>query len=188
MRRARPISDPDPRFDTFFFSCLGLAKSAYYIMDDRRYRDAIRSWRMNVLDLKGRTQFNRMMRLRDNDVHQGRSDGKTLATRIPIERNSADDAWIFQQQPSYAALGVRRPVSEYMNPDGITVSSYEGLQGSMNLFVEIAGETSEAANACERFITQLSQMLDALSAANVPPLGPLQRLWLWFKAKLRIRD
>jgi hypothetical protein len=36
-----------------------------------------------------------MMRLRDNDVHQGRSDGKTLATLIPIERSSDDDAWIY---------------------------------------------------------------------------------------------
>jgi hypothetical protein len=191
LRRARPISDPDLRLDTFFFSCLGLAKSAYYITrDDQggRYRDAIHSWRMNVLDDKGRTQFNRMMRLRDSDVHQGRSDGKTLATMIPIERSSNDDTWMYQQQPNYAALGISRPVTEHKNPDGSTVSSYDGLQGSMCLYVEIAGETCEASNACERFIAQLSHLIDAVGGANVPPLGPLQRLWLWFRTKLRIRD
>ncbi len=56
------------RLDAFFFSCLGLAKSAYYIIKDdqgSRYRDAIHSWRMNLLNHKGRTQFNRMMKLRD---------------------------------------------------------------------------------------------------------------------------
>jgi hypothetical protein len=191
LRRARPISDPDLRLDTFFFSCLGLSKSAYYIIrDDQggRYRDAIHSWRMNVLDDKGRTQFSRMMRLRDSDVHQGRSDGKTLATLIPIERSSNDDVWMYQQQPNYAALGINRPVTQHKNPDGSTVSSYDGLQGSMCLYVEIAGETCEASNACERFIAQLSQLIDAVGGANVPPLGPLQRLWLWFRTKLRIRD
>jgi hypothetical protein len=182
LRRARPISDPDPRLDTFFFSCLGLAKSAYYIIKDDqggRYRDAIHSWRMNVLDHKGRKQFNRMMKLRDNDVHQGRSDGKALATLIPIERSIDDDGWMYQQQPNYAALGISRPVTEHKSPDGSTVSSYDGLQGSMGLYFEIAGETCEASNACERFIAQLSQLIDAVSTANVPPLGLLQRLWLW---------
>jgi hypothetical protein len=189
LRRARPISDPDLRLDTFFFSCLGLSKSAYYIiMTDQRSRDAIHSWRMNVLDHRGRTLFNRMMRLRDNDVHQGRSEGKTLATLIPIERSSDDDVWMYQQQPNYAALGISRPVTEHKNPDGSTVNSYNGLQGSMSLYVEIAGETCEASNACERFIAQLSHLIDAVGAANVPPLGPLQRLWLWFRTKLRIRD
>jgi hypothetical protein len=189
LRRARPISDPDLRLDTFFFSCLGLSKSVYYIIDQgSRYRDAIHSWRMNVLDHRGRTHFNRMMRLRDNDVHQGRSDGKTLATLIPIERSCDDDVWMYQQRPNYAALGISRTVTEHRNPDGSTVSSYDGLQGSMCLYVEIAGETCEASNACERFIAQLSHLIDAVGAANVPPLGPLQRLWLWFRKKLRIRD
>ncbi len=78
LRRARPISDSDLRLDTFFFSCLGLCKSAYYIIRDEqgsRYKNAIHSWRMNVLDHRGRTQFNRMMTLRDNEelLHYGRS-------------------------------------------------------------------------------------------------------------------
>jgi hypothetical protein len=133
-------------------------------------------------------QFNRMMGLRDKDVHQGKSEGKTLANAIPIERNFEDDFWMYQQQSNYAALGIGRPVTEHINPDGSTVSSYDGLQGSMSLYIEIAGETCEASNACEKFIAQLSQLIDAVGAANLPPLGPLQRLWLWFRTKLRIRD
>jgi hypothetical protein len=189
LRRARPVSDPNPRLDTFFFACLGLAKSAYYIIKDdqgSRYKDAIHSWRVNVLDHKGRAQFNRMMRLRDTDVHQGRSDGKTLATMIPIERSA--DSYVYQQRPNYAVFGLARPVTEYKAPDGSTVRSYEGLQGTRCLYVDVAGETCEASNACERFITQLSQLIDAVAAANVPPLGPLQRLWLWFRTRLRVRD
>jgi hypothetical protein len=143
---------------------------------------------MNVLDHTGRTQFNKMMKLRDNDVHQGRSDGKTLATMIPIERSSDDDSWMYQQQPNNAALGIRRTATQHKNPDGSTVSSYDGLQGSMCLYVEIAGETCEASNACERFIAQLGNLIDEMEAANVPPLGPLQRLWLWFRTKLHIWD
>ena len=138
--------------------------------------------------LTDRTQFNRMMGLRDIDVHQGKSDGKTLAKAIPIERSFEDDCWLYQQQPNYAALGISRPVTEHKNPDGSTVSSYDGLQGSMSLYIEIAGETCEASNACEKFIAQLSQLIDAVGAANLPPLSPPQRLWLWFRTKLRIRD
>jgi len=172
LRRAHPIGDSDLRLDTFFFSCLGLSQSAYYIInDDHGYKDAIHSWRMNVLDDMGRAQFNKMMKLRDNDVHHGLSDGKTLATMIPIERSS--DVWMYQQQPNYAALGVSRPVTQHKNPDGSTVSSYDGLQTSMHLYVEIAGETCEASNACERFIAQLGNLIDKLEAANVPPLSSL---------------
>jgi hypothetical protein len=191
MRRARTPSNPDIRLDTFFFSCLSLSKSAYYIVENdqgRRYKGAIYSWRMNVLDNPGRTHFNRMMNLRDIDVHQGRSDGKTLATLIPFERTSDDDTWMYQPPPNYAALGISRPITEHNNPDGSKVSSYDGLQGSMSLYVEIAGQTWEAAKACERFIAQLTSLIDAVGAANVPPLGLLQRLRLWFRTKLRLRD
>jgi hypothetical protein len=190
MRRARPVNIPDLRLDTFFFACLGLAKSAYYIIETaqgHRYKDAIHSWRMNMLDHRGRTQFNRMMNLRDIDVLQGKSDGKTLAAMIPLERSTDEDAWMHQTHSNYAALGISRPVTEHTNPDGSTVSSYDGLQGSMSLYIEIAGETCEAANACERFIAQLKQLIDAVAAANVPPLTPLQRLWLWVRQKLCIR-
>lgn len=78
----------------FFFSCLGLSQSAFYIISkDRRHKSAIRSWKMSVLDEKGRMKFHDMMSLRDNDVHHGQSDGKMLPTMIPIERGSGVDAW-----------------------------------------------------------------------------------------------
>jgi hypothetical protein len=189
LRRGRTISDPDLRLDTFFFACLGLAKSAYYVVDHgSAYTQAIHSWRMNVLDHKGRTQFNRMMRLRDIDVHQGRTDGQTLAAMIAIERSYGDEAWLYQPRPNYAALGISPPLTQHKNPDGNTVSSSEGLQGSMCLYIEIAGETCEASNACERFIAQLGALIDAVGAANIPPLSLRQRLSLWFREKLGLRD
>jgi len=176
QRRARPLRIPDIRLDTFFFACLGLSKSAFNIIRNGqggRCKGAISSWRENVLDDTGRMQFDRMMKLRDIDVHQGESDGKTLAAMIPMERSHDDDAWMYQLPPNYAALGIRRPVTVHTNPDGGTVSSYEGLQGSLCLYVEIAGETCEASNACERFIAQLKQLIDSVAAANVPPPQPI---------------
>jgi hypothetical protein len=173
QRRARPLSIPDIRLDTFFFACLGLSKSAFNIIRNGqggRYKGAISSYREHVLDDKGRMQFDRMMKLRDIDVHQGESDGTTLAAMIPMERSTDDDAWMYQPPPNYAALGIQRPSTEHTNPDGRTVSSYEGLQGGLCLYVEIGGETCEASNACERFIAQLKQLIDSVAAANVPPL------------------
>jgi hypothetical protein len=177
LRRGRAVSDPDLRLDTFFFSCLGLCKSAFNIIRDGQgghYKGAIGRWRDSILDDAGRAQFDRMMKLRDKDVHQGQSDGKTLAAMIPIERSYDDNMWMHQQQPNYAALGISRPVTEHKNPDGGTISSYEGLQGSVCLYIEIAGKTWEASNACERFIAQLSQLIDSVGAANGPTPGPLE--------------
>jgi hypothetical protein len=169
MRRARPVSNPDLRLDTFFFSCLGLCKSAFNIIRNGqggRYKDAIRSWRENVLDDAGLTHFDRMMKLRDIDVHQGQSDGKALAAMIPIERSYDDDAWMYQQQPNYAVLGISRPTTQHKNPDGSTVSSYDGLQSSVCLYIEIAGQMWEASKACERFIVQLRQLIDSVGTVN----------------------
>src|ERR1700682_2667902 len=63
LRQARPTSDSDLRLDAFFFSCLGLSQSVFYIIDSDaqsgRYKDAIHRWRMNALDEKGRAQFNK---------------------------------------------------------------------------------------------------------------------------------
>jgi hypothetical protein len=58
----------------------------------------------------------------------------------------------------------------------------------MCLYIEIAGKTWEASNACERFIAQLKQLIDSVAAANVPALSHLQRLWLWIRKKLGNRD
>jgi hypothetical protein len=76
-----------------------------------------------------------------------------------------------QQQPNYAVLGISRPTTEHKNPDGNLVSSYDGLQSSVCLYIEIAGQTWEASKACERFIAQLRQLIDSAGSANVPPLG-----------------
>ena len=183
MRGARTPSIPDVRLDALFFSCLGLAKSAYNILEnDRPTKDAIHSWRMNVLDHSGRTQFNRMMNLRDIDVHQGTFVGETLGAMIPIEPDV--DAWMYQQHPNNAALGIRPVATEHTNPDGGTASSFDGLQGTMQLYIEIAGKKVEASGACETFISQLRSLIDAVESANIPPLRVLRRLSLWILATM----
>jgi hypothetical protein len=166
LRKARPIDHQDLRLDTFFFSCLGLAQSAFYIISNGPYKDAIHNWRMTTLDSDGRAQLNKMMNLRDTDVHHGLSEGKALATMIPMERSSDDDWWMYQQRPNYAVFGISPPATERMNPDGTTVRSFDGLQGTMCLYVDIAGETCEASNVCERFITLLGSLIGAVEAAH----------------------
>ena len=174
MRRARSLTNPDLRLDTFFFSCLGLAQSAFYILDaEHRSKALIRSWKINALDQDGRTRFNKMMDIRGMDVHHGKSEGLALATMIPLERSYDGDNYIYQQQTNTAALGISRQATEHRNPDGSTVSSYEGLQGSMNLYIEIAGNTYEGAAACEWFIAQLKSLIDTVSAAGPTPPAPL---------------
>jgi hypothetical protein len=107
---------------------------------------------------------------------------------IPIERSSDDDAWIYQQQSNNAVLGIRPTATEHQNPDGSTVSSYDGLQSTLRLYIEIADKTWEASDACERFIAQLKQLVESVAAANVPPLSLLQQGWLWIRKNLGIRD
>jgi acetylornithine deacetylase/succinyl-diaminopimelate desuccinylase-like protein len=126
-----------------------------------------------------------MMNLRDIDVHQGRSDGKTLATMIPIEPVGTEGRWRDQQRPNYAIFGIAPPLTEHKNPDGGIVSSVDGLQGTMCLYVTIAGKTSEASNACRQFLDQLTSLIEALEAANVPPLGRMGRLWRWLRITRR---
>jgi hypothetical protein len=86
MRRGSPAFSHELLLDARFVSCLGLAKSTHNIVKDAecgRYRDTIRLWRTTALDDKERTQFNRMAKLRDIDVHHGLSHGGALATFIP---------------------------------------------------------------------------------------------------------
>jgi hypothetical protein len=161
-RSSHEITDRDVRLDAFFFSCLGLAKSAYNIIRSA-HGPAVRSW-LDVLSTKDRAQFEKTMKLRDIDVHQGKPIGKALATMIPIELHR--DAWMQPQPQNYALLGITRPVSEHTNPDGSTVSSYDGLRSTMALHIEIEGVTWEASKACEQLITRLRQLIDAVSAPN----------------------
>jgi hypothetical protein len=74
----------------------------------------------------------------------------------------------YQQHTNYAVLGISRQATEFENPDGSKVGSYDGLQSSMHLNIEIAGKTWEASNACEQFIALLSQLIDSVNAADVP--------------------
>jgi hypothetical protein len=164
LRRGRSADEQDLRLNTLFFSCLGLAQSAFYIINTGPYKDAIHNWKMSALDSRGRAQLNRFMELRDTDVHHGISEGRTLAAMMPMERSN--DAWMHQQRQNYAVFGIRPPATEHKNPDGTTVSSYDGLQGTMQLYVDVDGETLEASNVCERFIAQLGSLLEAIEAAH----------------------
>ena len=106
----------------------------------------------------------------------------TLGAMMPIETGA--DPWMHQQRPNYAALGIQPVPTEHTNPDGSTASSFDGLQGTMQLYIKIAGKTVEASGACENFIIKLRSLIDAVESATIPPPSVLQRLWLWSLATI----
>ncbi len=156
LRRAAPTMDHKLVLATYFFACLGAARSIFYILSEgagSAFKQVETDWRNNVLDQMGRTFFHRMTNLRDRDVHYGEVSAEALAKMIPITDGSLT---VFGN----AALFGPTPEAEYVNPDG-SVSRAAGLQGSAGLYIEVDGKRMEAAAACTRYLDQLRTLIAA---------------------------
>jgi hypothetical protein len=160
LRRASSGMDHKLLLATYFFACLGAARSVFYILSEsagRAFKQAETDWRNNALDQAGRTFFHRMTNLRDRDVHYGEVNAEALRNMIPIADGSLT---VFGN----AALFGPTPEAEYVNPDG-SVSRAAGLQGSAGLYIEVDGKQVEAADACARYLDQLRTLIAALEGA-----------------------
>lgn len=160
LRRASSAMDHKLLLATYFFACLGAARSVFYILSEsagRAFRQAEADWRNNALDHAGRTFFHRMTNLRDRDVHYGEVSAEVLGKMIPIADGSLA---VFGN----VALFGPTPEAEYLNPDG-SVSRAAGLQGSAGLYIEVDGKRVEAADACARYLDQLRTLIAALESA-----------------------
>jgi hypothetical protein len=160
LRRASSAMDHKLLLATYFFGCLGAARSIFYILSEsagRAFKQAETDWRNNALDQASRTFFHRMTNLRDRDVHYGEVNAEALGRMIPIADGSLT---VFVNA---APLGTTSE-AEYVNPDG-SVSRAAGLQGSAGLYIEVDGKKVEAADACARYLDQLCTLIAVLEGA-----------------------
>jgi hypothetical protein len=157
LRRASSCMDHELLLATYFFACLGAARSVFYILSNSagpQFKQRESHWRNHVLDQVGRAFFHRMTILRDGDVHYGEVAAEALGTMIPIEDGSLYNL-------HNAAIFGPAPQAEHANPDGGVVRA-SGLQGSAGLYIEVDGRRVEAAAACSRYIEQLISLNSAM--------------------------
>src|SRR5580704_9049948 len=155
LRRASPLMDHKLLLETYFFACLGAARSVFYILSQQgpQFKATESNWRNTALDQSARTFFHRMTDLRDDDVHYGEAAAEALGTMIPIKDDSMR---VFHN----AALFGPAPQAEHVTPDGSRVRA-PGLQSTANLYIEVSGRRVEAAAACARYIEQLRGLIAA---------------------------
>jgi hypothetical protein len=156
LRRASSCTNHELLLATYFFACLGAARSVFYILSISarpQFKQRESHWRNHVLDQVGRAFFHRMTTLRDGDVHYGEVAAEALGTMIPIEDGSLYNFY------NVAHFGHETQV-EHVNPDGGVVRA-SGLKGSTSLYIEVDGRRVEAAAACSRYIEQLRSLIAA---------------------------
>jgi len=156
MRR-RVGGDYQLVLETYFSACIGAARSSFYILRETggpQFTNVSSKWRNHILDQGARTRFNALLSLRDRDVHYGELSADALPKMIEI-----DYEWTSTYQHNAALFGPA-VLTEHKNPDGEIVRA-GGLQGSVGLYVEIAGRKIDAATACLDFISLLRSLLRA---------------------------
>ena len=115
--------------EAYFSACLGLAKSAYYLMlhTGAPFQNAQREWLKGIGGSEA-AFFARMKGLRDDDVHFANTSTKRLTKyededewrrRSPFR--DSDSVYYHSRLIHNAALFGPRPVIEQTNPDGTVV-------------------------------------------------------------------
>lgn len=163
QRRASSGLDYQLLLETYFFASLGAARSVYFILfktGGLKFKDVESDWRNRSLDQTEKTRFNKMLYLRDRDVHFGDVSGEALATMI--ESDDIDSMYVQHN----AAIFGPAALAEHVNPDGSTVRA-RGLQSSVGLHIDIGDKKYEAATACAHFIQQLRTLIAATEAAAI---------------------
>jgi hypothetical protein len=158
---------PTEPLEFYFSACLTAAQSVFYVMDGTGkaiFTSTEKNWR-NSLPERERSEYWRMIRLRDDDVHLATTDAESIPKYV------TDDASRFAM-PQYqflahnAALFGERPFIEEVNPDGTKVRGHI-LRSAIGLYMNRRdGSRIEAASACRQFIDQLRSLLDAVKAAS----------------------
>ena len=127
---------------------LSAARSAFYILRDfggPAFRRAQKAWRRSHgadMDF-----HQRMIDLRDEDVHWGRVDAKSVQTWV--------DARTVRGVTVISSPGV---FVEQTNPDGSVVRA-PALSSIPTLYITHAGKDIEATIACRQFISLLRDLL-----------------------------
>jgi len=136
----------------FYFSAtLSAAQSAFYSLDHHvgpSFNREHSRWRQTRTQDE-RAFLNRMIGLRDDDVHKGNTDATSLMKFMDARRFGQVHVFGFD-----ADALVRET-----NPDGTTVSG-PALVTVPALYIDHAGRTIEATKACADFIALLRDLVE----------------------------
>ena len=141
------------------------AQSTFYIPREivgPKFTKMNRDWRANLPNGNTTAKFNRMVNLRDDDVHYGETGAQPLQKYVKYEYSANPTP--NHHAIHYAAVGGSAPVMEEVNPDGKKVSGFH-LRGTVGLYLDLDGGTVEATTACREFINQLRSLIDVTKAA-----------------------
>lgn len=155
------------RLESYYSACLSAAQSVYTVLEENggsEFNDLQKAWRKTLTNEVGRIGFDRMKRLRGEDVHFG----VTGATPLPkyIEQQNFAQYPYHWQHHNAALLGEMVAIEE-TNPDGQKVTGHV-LRGTFGLYLDHNGGRLEATTVCRHFIDQLRSLLDATRAAFFP--------------------
>ncbi len=161
---------PEP-LEFFFSACLSAAKSAYEVLrktGGTTFRGAQDRWRSQLPEPEW-ARFERMMKLRDRDVHFASTETESLPKYVEDDR-SRHRRRRGGFSHSFGSTGPDALV-EMENPDGTKVSGHV-LQGTVGLYLKQQGRRVEAATACREFIDHLGSLLEAMRVASRQDKAP----------------
>lgn len=167
LARGRPISPPMDQYflrvapppldeqECYLSAALGAVQSAFYAMDGeerdqaarKAWRDAERAWRLELPE-RERALFNRIVRLRDDDVHVG-----DIGAR-------AETRWSQAPSPFFASPPDGFAVT-MTNPDGSTVTA-TALVAAPALYFDHDGKRVDMGKACEWFAHRVRSLFERL--------------------------
>lgn len=162
MRRARH-ADYTPALDAFFSASFGAVRACLFIMHRTggpEFKAIESNWRNAIFNQEQRTRWNAMLKIRDDDVHVGQMPAEPAATMMKAD---LDENSLYNHHN--AALFGPVDLMEHINPDGEPIRA-QALQGTIDLYVNIAGETIRGTAACDRFIAHMRSLIDAVEAAQ----------------------
>jgi hypothetical protein len=149
----RPSSSQSEEMEFYVSASATAARSAFYVMRDhggRAFSRAQKAWR-RAHPPDDMAFHQRMIDLRDEDVHQGTVDATTHTKYVDAQTFGGLQGFGY---PFEAMV-------EETNPDGTKVRA-QALPAVPGLYIERAGKRIEAATACRRFTSLLRKLVEEL--------------------------
>jgi len=146
------------RLEFLFSACLTAGQSSFYVLRETgglAFARAHHRWR-TALALGEREEFNRMISLRDADVHYAKPGAQALRKFVAEDRSRYATSFY------NAAIFGPAPVAVETNPDGAQVSG-PVLRGTIGLYIDSPKGPVDAENACRVFVDRLHSLLQAAS-------------------------
>jgi hypothetical protein len=169
IRRAGQENETEP-MEFYFSACLSAAQSVYYVLDETggsAFKSTEKRWRERLKDedVEDVAWFEHMIGLRDDDVHFAETGAEAQPKYVAEDRfRDWSGSPYYPRAAHNAALFGETPKIQEKNPDGKTVTG-SVLRGAVGLYIERQGRRVEATDACQRFIEQLTSLVEAMKAA-----------------------